>query len=263
MTLLPAATIEKLQRLRLPGFVHALERLHHDDPDQAAAITTALDRLAEEELSQRATRDIARRIDQAHFIRIQTVDTFDFNYNPSTHKIRTRYLQLLHADLVAESIGAVFVGSSGLGKTHLARALGYDACQRRHRVLFLPCSSLVNRLVTADATKDLSREIKHLESPELLIIDELAYVTLSLEEANLFFQVVSRRHDRGRPTVVTTNKPFSQWNQVFHGDATAQVIVERLTESAELFFLEGTSYRQTHRRGLKPAHKPDADAPEP
>ncbi len=251
-------TLGTLNRLRLPGFAETLGQLYEQDPERAFAIVEALDQMAKNELAGRAQRTIERRIKQARFIRQQTIDTFDFNYNASTLKIRKRYLQLLHGDPVAQGVGAVFVGNSGLGKTHLARALGYAACQRQHSVLFLPCSTLLNRLVTADATKDLGREIKKLESPSLLVIDELAYVTMSHDEANLFFQVVSRRHDSSRPTVVTTNKPFSGWNQVFHGDGTAVAIIDRLTERAEIFLLEGKSYRQTHRRGLDPATTNDA-----
>ena len=169
--------------------------------------------MADDELAYREQRTIERRIREARFIRLQTVDQFDFDYNPSTRKLKKRYLQLLHADPVAQGVGAVFVGNSGLGKTHLARALGYAVCQRTHRVLFLPCSTLLNRLVTAEATKDLEREIRKMQTPALLVIDELAYVTMSHDEANLFFQLVSRRHDHNRPTVVTTNKPFSEWNR--------------------------------------------------
>lgn len=249
------ALAEKLRRLRLPTFLEHLEKLSEHKPSQASQIAQILDAMADGELADREQRTIERRIREARFIRLQTIDRFDFDYNPSTRKIKKRYLQLLHADPVAQGVGAVFVGNSGLGKTHLARALGYAACQRTHRVLFLPCSTLLNRLVTAEATKDLEREIRKMQNPALLVIDELAYLTMSHDEANLFFQLVSRRHDHARPTVVTTNKPFSEWNQVFHGDATAHAIVDRLTERAEIFYLEGKSYRQTHRKGLDLAKK--------
>lgn len=243
--------LEKLRQLRLGTFARDLEELVQSDAEKAALVLPILARMVDTEFAGRKERAVQRRITDAQFVRIQTVDTFDFTYNDSTRKLKRRYLQMLQAGPVEQAIGAAFVGNSGLGKTHLARALAYDACQRGHRVLFIPCATLLNRLVTAEATKTLDREVKRLESQSLLVIDELAYLTMSHEEANLFFQVISRRHDRNRPTVVTTNKRFAEWNQVFHGDATAHAIVDRLTERAEIFYLEGkVSYRQTHRKGL-------------
>ncbi len=252
--------IENLRQLRLGAFARGVDELVDNDPEKAAVVLAILGQMTDTECAERKERTVQRRIAEAQFIRIQTVDTFDFTYNASTRKLKRQYLRLLDAGPVEQAIGAVFVGNSGLGKTHLARALGYAACQHGHRVLFIPCATLLNRLVTADATKTLDREVKRLESQSLLVIDELAYLTMSHEEANLFFQVVSRRHDRNRPTVITTNKRFAEWNQVFHGDATAHAIVDRLTERSEIFYLEGKdSYRQTHRQGLdskKPKRSP-------
>jgi len=246
----PKTLLEKLRRLGLQAFAVALETLRDKEPEQVDALASVLEKMVDHELAHRADRTIERRIKEAQFVRIQTVDGFNFEDNASTKALRRTYLRLLEADHVSQDVGAVFVGNSGLGKTHLARALGYAACQRGQRVLFLACTSMLNRLVAADATKNLERAIKNLLSPCLLIIDELAYLTMSQEEANLFFQVISRRHDHHHPTVVTTNKSFKEWNQVFHGDATAHAIVDRLTEKAEIFYLEGKSYRQTHRTGI-------------
>jgi len=243
--------LDRLRQLRLGAFAVTYELYRREEPEHAGRLASLLARMVEAELAQRTERTVARRIEEARFVRVQTVDTFNFEYNASTRKLRKVFLQLIEADHVVQAVGAVFVGNSGLGKTHLARALGYAACQRGHRVLFLPCASLLNRLVAAEATKDLEQAVRKLVSPSLLIIDELAYATLSHVEANLFFQVISRRHDHHRPTVVTTNKPFTEWNQVFHGDATAQVIIDRLVERAEIFYLEGKSYRQTHRTGIE------------
>lgn len=252
---LPPPFEEKLEALKLSQVAAGLRDLLGKDRPRAKIVIDALTPLLQQELNARKEKAISRRIKDAQFIRIQTVDAFNFNYNASTKKLKNRYLRLLSADAVTENISAIFLGNAGLGKTHLARALGYAACQAKHRVLFIPCSSLLNRLISAEATKDLEREVKKLVSPALLIIDELAYLEMSHQEANLFFQMISRRHDNHRPTVVTTNKPFGEWNQVFHSDATAHVIVDRLTERAEIFYLEGKSYRQSHRKGLKPAKK--------
>ncbi len=256
MSAISEPLLEYLHKLRLQEVIQGLEDLYTQDIEGARALVDALQPLLADEVRARSDRTVQRRIKDAQFVRLQTVDVFNFSYNASTRKLKNRYLQLLGADMVTQNFSAVFVGNAGLGKTHLARALGFNACQRGQRVLFVPCASLLNQLVSSEAAKELERAVKKLTSPALLIIDELAYLTMSEQEANLFFQVISRRHDTHRPTVVTTNKPFGEWNQVFHSDATAHVIVDRLTERAEIFYLEGTSYRQTHRQGLeKPAKK--------
>ena len=250
--------LDKLCQLHLRAFAASFEALLHDDQEKAAAAAGVLETMTDNELAGRAERTVERRINEAQFVQIQTVDKFDFNYNASTRKLKNRFLQLLEADHVQQGVGAVFVGNAGLGKTHLARALGYSACQRGYRTLFLPCATLLNRLVSAEATKDIEREVKKLVLPSLLVIDELAYLTMSHEEANLFFQVISRRHDHHRPCVVTTNRAFTEWNQVFRSNATAHVIMDRLTERAEIFYLEGKSYRETHRSGISPQGKKSA-----
>lgn len=201
------------------------------------------------ELAERHTGAIKRRVEAAKFIRIQTVDQFDFEYNPSTKALKASYLKL-HNDVRLNGLvpRMVLVGTTGLGKTHLARALGYAACQAGLSVLFTRASVIVNNLAAAKMTNSLERELKKYRRPQLLIIDELGYVTMDAEESNLFFQVISDRHDRGLGTIVTTNYAFGHWNQIFATDSTAVVIVERLTAEAEVFFLEGPSYTQTQRK---------------
>lgn len=244
------AVVEKLGQLRLGAFGQVLEKLFQDDPAEAARVGPHLDRMAETELTWRRDRAVERRIQEAHFLEVKTVETYDFEYNVATKKLKNRYLQLLAADPVQEHLSAVFYGATGLGKTHLAKALGFAACQRNHWVLYEPCAKLLNTLVAAEATRDLERVLRRYVSPALLILDEVGYLSMTPSEANLFFQVVARRYDYQRPCVLTTNKPFKEWNQVFHGDATAHVIVDRLTERAEIFYLEGESYRKRHRQGL-------------
>jgi DNA replication protein DnaC len=123
------------------------------------------------ELARRTERAIAARIQAAKFVQVQTVETFDFEYNAATRQLRRRYLNLLATNLVAEGIGALFVGDPGLGKTHLARALGYAQCQRGHRVLFTTLAALVNRLGAAEATKSLHHALKTFQNPGVLSVD--------------------------------------------------------------------------------------------
>jgi DNA replication protein DnaC len=244
----PPTLEEKLTQLQLmsaPAFLAAWSERH---PADRATVRQVLEDLVDRELTRRSEQKVAARIKAARFVQLQTVETFHFDYSAATRKLRSRYLNLLATDLVAEGIGALFVGGSGLGKTHLARALGYAQCQRGRSVLFTSLAAMVNHLSAAEATKTLHRALKTYQSPGLLEVDEVGYVSLRQPESHLVFQVISVRHARKKPTVVTTNRTFGEWNQIFADDAVAHAILDRLAERAEVFHLEGTSYRETHRR---------------
>ncbi|MGK5083959.1 ATP-binding protein [Bdellovibrionota bacterium FG-1] len=217
-------------------------------PSEQRWLASAMKPWIDTELAERRSAIIQRRTQDAKFIRNQTVDQFDFGYNAATRAIQKDYLQLHQRTLEGKTAHAVFVGNTGLGKTHLSRALGYAACQSGQSVLFARTSQIVNDLATAKAVHNLERELRKYRKPHLLILDELGYVTMDTEAGNLFFQVISDRHDRGLGTIVTTNFAFGSWNQIFAAESTALVIVERLTANAEVFYLEGESYPQHQKR---------------
>ena len=218
-------------------------------------LASVLKNWIETELASRYSATIKRRIHDAKFIRMQTVDQFDFQYNASTRAIEKDYLKLHQKTLEGHIPRAVFVGNTGLGKTHLGRSLGYAACQAGASVLFTRASQIVNDLATAKAVHNLERELRKYRKPQLLHIDELGYVSMDTEAGNLFFQVISDRHDRGLGTIVTTNFAFGHWNQIFAAESTALVIVERVTAEAEVFFLEGESYPQHQKRNRTTAKR--------
>ena len=244
----PLTLAQKLTQLPLMSAPEVLAAWEARHPAERARVRAVLEGLVDRELARRAEQQVAARIQAAKFVQVQTADTFHFDYSPATRKLRGRSLNLLATDLVAEGIGALFVGGSGLGKTHLARALGDAQCQRGHRVLFTTLATLVNRLSAAEATKSLHQALKTYQTPSVLCIDELGYVALRQPESHLVFQVISVRHDRRKSTIITTNRVFGEWNQIFADDAVAHAILDRLAERAEVFHLEGTSYRETHRR---------------
>ncbi len=240
---------KNLLDLRLKHWKQALDQeLNGYTSAEYQILTAHLKQNTALELSERKTESIRRRIDAAKFIRIQTVDQFDFDYNASTRAAKAPYLKMHRQACDGQIPRAVFVGNTGLGKTHLARALGYAACQSDQSVLFTKASSIVNVLAAAKATNTLDRELKKFCKPQLLLIDELGYVTMDVEASNLFFQVISDRHDRRLGTIVTTNFAFGHWNQIFASNSTAVVTVERLTAEAEVFFLEGPSYTQEQKK---------------
>lgn len=223
-------------------------------PDQQHFLVSNLLKWAQTEKSERKAALIASRIKSAKFKRIQTVDNFDFNHSKQTQAIQKNYLALYN-DISSQSPpSAVFTGTAGAGKTHLSRALGYGACQKGMSVLFVTAAEMVNHLTHAQKTFNLESELNRYRRPQVLIIDELGYVTLDAQASNLFFQVISARHDQGLGIITTTNIPFGKWNQIFANDAIAHAIVDRLVNDAEIFYMEGPSYRE-HQRAQKQKKK--------
>jgi len=200
------------------------------------------------EKAERKTAMIQSKIRSARFGRIQTVENFDFRHSKTTEKVEKTYLAL-HQSIARETLpSAVFTGHAGTGKTHLARALGYAACQKGLSVLFLTAAQMVNHLQHAQKTFNLETELNKYRKPQVLIIDELGYVALDTQASNLFFQVISARHDAELGTIATTNLPFGKFNQIFANDAIAHAIVDRLVNEAEVFYMEGDSYRPHQRQ---------------
>lgn len=200
---------------------------------------------------QRHTAKIESLVRSARFVTIQTVDTFIFNHSKSLSSIQKNYLSLYYSIANDCLPSAIFTGTAGLGKTHLARALGYAACQKGISVLFTTAATMVNELASAQRTFTLEQELKKYRRPSVLIIDELGYVALDAQASNLFFQVISARHDMKLGTIATTNLPFGKFNQIFANDAIAHAIIDRLVSAADVFFWEGPSYREKEREMLR------------
>ena len=222
---------------------HFDEKLTEDliemTPGEREPLLRGLYKWATIEISERESARIASRIRFSRFKRIQTIDAFDFDHSKATQDLKKNYL-ILHASVSSANLpSAVFSGNAGLGKTHLARALGYAACQKGLSTLFITAAEMVNRLCAAQKSLNIENELNKYRRPQVLIIDELGYVTLDNQASNLFFQVISARHDQSLGTIATTNIPFGKWNQIFANDAIAHVIVDRLVNETEIFYMSG------------------------
>ena len=154
---------------------------------------------------------------------------------------------------ITERTNAVFCGGVGLGKTHLATALGYAACQAGHGVLFTTAVDTINTLLAAQATHRLDAELKKYLAPPLLVLDEVGYLPLDKAGADLLFQIISQRYERGS-LVVTTNKAYKHWPAIFNNDAgITSAILDRLLHRAQTVVIDGKSYRMKDRLGEEAA----------
>ena len=243
-----------LGELRLKHWSKLLKTdLSEMKPAEQGIILQCLSRWAETEKAERRGQMITSKIRSAKFKKVQTIDGFDFTHSTLTKGLQKTYLALFHSVAPDKLPSAIFTGSAGLGKTHLARALGYAACQKGLSVLFLTAAEMVNHLANAQKNFTLEQELNKYRRPQVLIIDELGYVSLDAQASNLFFQVISARHDQGLGTIATTNLPFGKFNQIFANDAIAHAIVDRLANDADVFFFEGEpeTYREHQRKKRK------------
>ena len=209
--------------------------------EQIAAVVKQL------ELLDRERRATDRRIRQAKLPVVKTMDSFDFLAMPTLNK--TMVLELARSEFLARRENVLLLGNSGTGKTHIALALGLAACQRGHRVRFTTASALVSELIEARDEKKLLRFQKQIASYELLIVDELSFVPLSKTGAELLFEMLSQRYERGS-TMVTSNLPFQEWTEVLGSERLTGALLDRLTHHAHILKMNGDSYRlkQSRRR---------------
>ena len=236
-----------LKALKLPTFLREYDKLARQCAAEGVDHTRYLLRLAELELIERERRMIERRIKDAKFPAVKSLDSFDFLALPSLNKALV--LELARSEYVSRRENIIAVGNSGTGKTHIVLGLGLAACQKGLSVGFTTAAALVHELIEARDEKRLLRLQRQLVTYKLLIIDELGYVPFSQTGAELLFEVFSRRYERGS-TIVTSNLPFDEWTGVFASERLTGALLDRLTHHVHILEMNGDSYRlkQNKRR---------------
>ncbi len=230
--------IQKLRWLRLPGMAKLITAILERAVKENLSTTDVIHRLCDEEKVSRIKSAVERRLRDARFPEINTVDAFNFDFDPARKKLRSRYLALHDLDFIAKGINPLFISTPGTGKTFLARALAYKACLDTRRVVFVSAPRMLSELHGAELHGVLERALRRFVRAELLVIDDFATLVMDAAQAKLAFQVISERYDYRRSTCITTNRLFKDWPKVFPDALNAQVIAERLTERAEHFVLE-------------------------
>jgi DNA replication protein DnaC len=236
---------QKLRWLRLPGMAQLLPSLLEQARQDNLTTLDVIDRLCDEERASRMKSAVERRIKDAKFPELNTIDGFNFDFDPVRKKLRARYLALHDLSFLANGINPLFIGIPGTGKTFLARALAYRACQAARRVVVTSATRMLNELSGAELHGQLERALRRYCRADFLVIDDFAVLAMDPAQAKLAFQVISDRYDYRRSTCITTNRLFKDWPKVFPDALNAQVIAERLTERAEHFILDGKGYRTT------------------
>jgi len=237
-----------LKTLKLPTILREYPKVAKQCATEGTDYERFLLRLTELELIDRSQRMVDRRIRQARFPAIKTLETFDFLAIPSVNK--KLITDLARCEYVDRKENIIALGNSGTGKTHIALALGLAACQKGIATLFTTAASLVNELIEARDERRLLRMQKQLARQRLLIIDELGFVPLSKTGAELLFEVISQRYEQGS-VIITSNLPFDEWTEVYGSERLTGALLDRVTHHVHIVEMNGDSYRLAQSKKKK------------
>jgi len=230
----------RLKSLRLPTVLREYGKLAKQAATEGLDHVQFLARLIELEMIDRERRMIERRIKAAKFPAVKSLDSFDFKAIPALNKMQV--LELARCEWIERRENVIALGPSGTGKTHIALGLGLSACQKGLSVGFVTAAALVHELMEARDERRLLRLQKQMVSQKLLIIDELGFVPLSKTGAELLFELISQRYERGA-TLITSNLPFDEWTETFGSERLTGALLDRLTHHVNILEMNGESYR--------------------
>jgi DNA replication protein DnaC len=235
------------QTLKLYNLCECVEALIKDAELKDSSYQEFLETVLEGEIKTREKRAQEIRLKNACFPSLKTLDNFDFDFQKSISKKKIN--RLLDMDWIDNIFNLIFLGPPGVGKTHISVALGYRAIEMGYRVTYTTMDHLMYALKTSDISRRSKSKVNKIHSSELVIIDEVGYLPITRDEANLFFKLVSELYEQ-TSVIITSNKGFEDWNELLGDPALTTAILDRLTYKCELFNITGNSYRLEHRQSI-------------
>ena len=234
-----------LDKLKLDHLEAQLDAVCEQAAQRQVDYKTFLTQALATEWQGRYQRNVETRLQQARFPWLKTLEQFDFDFQPSLD--RRQVHELAGLSFVERAHNVILLGPPGVGKTHLAVALGIKAVEAGYSVLFLTLEGLMTRLTKAFTENRLERSLQQLTYPKLLIIDEVGYLPLSRPEASVFFRLIARRYERAS-LIITSNKGFLDWGEIFNDPVLATAVLDRLLHHATTLNIKGESYRLKEKR---------------
>ena len=242
------SVIEKFKQLRLKTFADNIIQTLEMAEEKNWSALQLIDYLADLELDAKEKNRIELRFKQSKLLVRLTIDQFDFNFHISRKNQKNKILNLMDLEFIRLKKDIILIGNPGVGKSFLAKCIAYAATQASIKVLFTTAMDMINHLIAAEADHSLLKKLQYYKSPTLLVIDEIGYLPLGTQGSNLFFQVISARHENSS-TIITTNLSFAEWGKIFDSTTVATAIADRLVYNSEVLIMEGPSYRKRKNQG--------------